>query len=158
LIGLFAWQGSVYATSLYMSWLNVRGKLSPELERRRRTERLRDRRGARLAVALGSAGAMVAAATLAVVLYVGGSNPGTPENPFVLPESSNDGLSSDLVNTTQTGPTGPTASTGPTGSTGVTGPTGTGPTGAETGTTGPTGPSPTASPSATASVSASPTP
>jgi glycosyltransferase involved in cell wall biosynthesis len=162
LIGLFAWQGSVYAMSLYMSWLNVRGKLSPELERRRRTERLRDRRGARLAFALGSAGAMVAATILAAVLYLGGSNPGTPENPFVVPESSIDDSSGGLVDTTETGPTGPTASTGPTGSTatGLTGSTATGPTGSTaTGptATGPTGTT-TASPPATTSASESPTP
>jgi cellulose synthase/poly-beta-1,6-N-acetylglucosamine synthase-like glycosyltransferase len=152
LIGLFAWQGSVYATSLYMSWLNVRGKLSPELERRRRSERLRDRRGARLAFAFGSAGALAGATILAAVLYLGGSNPGTPENPFVVPESSNA-----LIDTTETGPTGPTASTGSTGSTGPTGPTATGPT--ATGPTATSGPPPTtASPPATTSPSASPTP
>jgi hypothetical protein len=155
LIALFAWQGSVYATSLYMSWLNVRGKLSPELERRRRSERLRDRRGARLAFAFGSAGALVGATILAAVLYLGGSNPGSPENPFVVPESSNG-----LIDTTETGPTGPTASTGSTGPTGstATGPTGstaTGPT-----ATGPTatGPTETSSPPPTTSASASPTP
>ena len=161
LVGLFAWQGTVYATALYMSWLNVRGKLSPELERRRRSERLRDRRGVRVAFALGSAGALVAATILAGVLYLGGSNPGTPENPFVVPESSNDGPFSGLIDSTETGPTGPTGSTatGPTGSTatGPTGSTATGPT-----ATGPTGTSSptatTASPPATTSTSASPTP
>ena len=153
LVGLFAWQGTVYATALYMSWLNVRGKLSPELERRRRSERLRDRRGVRVAFALGSAGALVAATILAGVLYLGGSNPGTPENPFVVPESSNDGPFSGLIDSTETGPTGPTGSTatGPTGST-ATGPTATGP----TGTSSPT--ATTASPPATTSTSASPTP
>jgi hypothetical protein len=151
LLALFAWQGTVYATSLYMSWLNVRSKLPPELERRRRTERLRDRRGARLAFAFGSAGALVAATVLAAVLYLGGSNPGTPENPFAVPESSSTGPSG-VTGTTGTGPTGlSTASTGPTGPT-ATGPTATGP----TATSSP--PPTTATSSATTGATASPTP
>jgi hypothetical protein len=151
LLALFAWQGTVYATSLYMSWLNVRSKLPPELERRRRTERLRDRRGARLAFALGSAGALVAATVLAAVLYLGGSNPGTPENPFAVPQSSSTGPSG-VTGTTGTGPTGVS-----TGSTGATGPTATGPT--AMGPTATSSPPPTTTtPSATTSATASPTP
>jgi cellulose synthase/poly-beta-1,6-N-acetylglucosamine synthase-like glycosyltransferase len=149
LLALFAWQGSVYATSLYMSWLNVRTKLSPELERRRRSERLRDRRGARIAFAFGSAGALVAAAVLAAVLYLGGSNPGTPENPFVVPEASNVAPSGPS-GPTATGPTGPTDITG---STGATGPTATGPT-----ATGPTATGPTSAGTGPATTTASPQP
>ncbi|MGH9103190.1 MAG: group 2 glycosyl transferase, partial [Acidimicrobiales bacterium] len=38
LLGLLAWQGAVYASAPLMSWLDQRGHLSPDLERRRRTE------------------------------------------------------------------------------------------------------------------------
>jgi cellulose synthase/poly-beta-1,6-N-acetylglucosamine synthase-like glycosyltransferase len=44
---LFVWQGLVYASALFMSWLNVRGALTPELERRRQSETLRDRLAAK---------------------------------------------------------------------------------------------------------------
>ena len=40
---LFAWQGAVYASALYMSWLNQHTVLSAQLERRRRSEWLRER-------------------------------------------------------------------------------------------------------------------
>jgi cellulose synthase/poly-beta-1,6-N-acetylglucosamine synthase-like glycosyltransferase len=84
-LGLFAWQGAVYATAPYMSLLNTRAKLTPELERRRRSEVMRERVGPRLALVAGSVTAFVAAAIFAVILIFAGSNPGQPKNPFSVP-------------------------------------------------------------------------
>jgi hypothetical protein len=159
LLALFAWQGIVYGTSFYMSWLNVRSTLPPYLERRRRTEPLRDRRGARLAFALGSAGALVAATALAVVLFLGGSNPGEPQDPFTVPASlGGDSPLSSLLQPA-TGPSGPPGSTttGPTGPS-ATGPTATGPTGSTTAPTPTPTPSPTSSPSPSADTAAAASP
>ncbi|HLK44365.1 MAG TPA: glycosyltransferase, partial [Acidimicrobiales bacterium] len=69
LVGLTAWQGSVYAASPYMSWLEQRGTLPPELERRRRTEVRRERLAAgatAVAHGMGLAGALAAAVLVAV--------------------------------------------------------------------------------------------
>jgi cellulose synthase/poly-beta-1,6-N-acetylglucosamine synthase-like glycosyltransferase len=82
---LFGWQGAVYATSPYMSWLNTRAELTDDLERRRRTEIMRERVGPRLALLAGTVSAAVAAMILAVILIFGGSNPGNPKNPFTVP-------------------------------------------------------------------------
>jgi cellulose synthase/poly-beta-1,6-N-acetylglucosamine synthase-like glycosyltransferase len=79
---LYGWQGGVYATSPFMSVLNVRSKLSAELERRRRTEWRRERIAARWPYLLGAATGLIAIAVLAAVLFVGGANPGTPRPPF----------------------------------------------------------------------------
>jgi len=82
---LFVWQGLVYASAPFMSWLNQHSELSAQLERRRRTELQRERATvAKLSVAtLVAAGAAVA---VAVVIGFGGSQPGKPANPFVTPE------------------------------------------------------------------------
>ena len=86
LVGLVCWQGAVYASAPFMSWLEQRGHLTPELERRRRTE-VRRERFAALArpLAFGSLGAVAAAAVFAVVVAIGASNPGRPSNPFATP-------------------------------------------------------------------------
>ena len=90
LLALVAWQGSVYFSSPFMSWLDQRGHLPPDLERRRRTERRRERL-AQIAKplyvgTLGAAGA--SALAFALVVAFGASNPGTPTNPFNVPRSS----------------------------------------------------------------------
>ncbi|MGH8995430.1 MAG: glycosyltransferase, partial [Acidimicrobiales bacterium] len=90
LIGLVSWQGVVYASAPLMSWLDQHGHLTPELERRRRTERRRER-FARVArpVAYGSLGAVAASLVgFVIVLAVGASHPGTPANPFTVPAPS----------------------------------------------------------------------
>lgn len=84
---LFGWQGAVYATSPYMSWLNTRAELAEDLERRRRTEIMRERVGPPLALLAGTVTAAVAGLILAVILIFGGSNPGNPKNPFTVPHS-----------------------------------------------------------------------
>jgi hypothetical protein len=86
LLALFVWQGAVYATAPWMSLLSTRTALSPELERRRATESMRDRFG-RVAPYLAGAAATVAVVlALGALIGVGGSNPGPrAQNPFVLP-------------------------------------------------------------------------
>jgi cellulose synthase/poly-beta-1,6-N-acetylglucosamine synthase-like glycosyltransferase len=78
LLVLFAWQGLVYASAPIMSWLNVRTVLTPELERRRRTELRRERAAALVPYYVGGTVAAAAIAAIAAVLFLGGKNPGTP--------------------------------------------------------------------------------
>src|SRR5262249_34258034 len=81
LVALFAWQGTVYAASPYMAWLNQHTELSAQLERRRRSEWMRERIGrAAPMVALGTTLAGVA---IAAVLIYGGGHPGpNAKDPF----------------------------------------------------------------------------
>jgi hypothetical protein len=86
LLGLFAWQGLVYASSPLMSWMNERAKLSEDLERRRRSEWRRERIARALPYYMAGA-AGLASACLALVLFgFGGSHAGRPANPFALPQ------------------------------------------------------------------------
>jgi cellulose synthase/poly-beta-1,6-N-acetylglucosamine synthase-like glycosyltransferase len=87
LLVLYGWQGGVYATSPFMSVLSVRSKLSAELERRRRTEWMRERIAARWPYLVGATASVVAIAALAAVLILGGANPGTPRPPFAAASS-----------------------------------------------------------------------
>jgi hypothetical protein len=64
LVALFAWQGAVYASSPYMAWLNQHTELSAQLERRRRSEWMRDR--------VGRATPMVAVGTMLAGVAVAG--------------------------------------------------------------------------------------
>jgi cellulose synthase/poly-beta-1,6-N-acetylglucosamine synthase-like glycosyltransferase len=88
LVGLMAWQGAVYASSPIMSWLDQRGHLPPELERRRTTERRRERLVAiarpMAYTSIGALGAAIVA--FVVVVALGASHPGTPTNPFSAPK------------------------------------------------------------------------
>ena len=89
LLTLLGWQGFVYASAPYMAWMNARTQLSPELERRRATEWLREGRGLRLAFLAGAAAGLVALAVMATVVTFGGSHPGTNvRNPFALPKQT----------------------------------------------------------------------
>lgn len=131
-LALFGWQGAVYATAPYMSWLNTRAELPEDLERRRLSEIMRERVGPRLAFVTGSVAAAVAGAILAVILIFGGSNPGKPKDPFSVPrEAGGQGPLEDLIE----GGIEPTPSPSPTDS-----------------------PSPTSSPSPTESPSPTPEP
>jgi hypothetical protein len=136
-LALFGWQGAVYATAPYMSLLNTRAKLSPDLERRRRSEIMRERVGRRFALLAGTVTALVAGAIIAVILIFGGSNPGHPKNPFSVPRAPGEsGPLEKLI-----GGNEPTPSPVPSES-----PTGTPP------------PSPTPTPTETGTPSPSPTP
>jgi cellulose synthase/poly-beta-1,6-N-acetylglucosamine synthase-like glycosyltransferase len=89
LVVLFGWQGTVYASSMLMSWLNVRTKLTPELERRRRTEILRERAAALLPYYANATVALVSVAMIGAVLLFGGADPGSqPEDLLEIPRSS----------------------------------------------------------------------
>src|SRR5437660_2205495 len=83
LIGLLAWQGTVYAPAPLMSVLATRTQLSPELERRRRSEYRRERFQAMAPYIGGAAAALIGLAVFAAFVGVGGSHPGThAKNPF----------------------------------------------------------------------------
>jgi cellulose synthase/poly-beta-1,6-N-acetylglucosamine synthase-like glycosyltransferase len=90
LLGLVAWQGLVYGSAPLTSWLAQRTQLSPELERRRRSEEERERRAQvlrPLAVGTLVLGAAAAGFFLAV-LTLGTTHAGNPTNPFAVPQRS----------------------------------------------------------------------
>jgi cellulose synthase/poly-beta-1,6-N-acetylglucosamine synthase-like glycosyltransferase len=91
LIALFAWQGAVYASSTYMSVLNQRMKLPEDLERRRRTERRRERLAQRLPYYASGAASIAAVAAVSAVILFGGTHPGTPKDPFTVQRSASTG-------------------------------------------------------------------
>jgi len=85
---LFLWQGSVYASAPFMSWLNQHTDLSAQLERRRRSETLRERLAGLHPYYVGSAVVGVGAALVAVVVLSGGSQPApSGRDPFALPKA-----------------------------------------------------------------------
>lgn len=73
---LFLWQAVVYASSPIMSWLSTRAVLSPELERRRRTEWRRERAAALIGYYATGAAALAGIALIAALFFMGGVNPG----------------------------------------------------------------------------------
>jgi len=73
---LFLWQAIVYASSPFMSWLSTRTILSPELERRRRTEWRRERAAALIGYYATGAAALAGIALIAALFFMGGTNPG----------------------------------------------------------------------------------
>jgi hypothetical protein len=86
LLALLAWQGSIYASSPFLSLMNQRAHLTPELERRRRSEE----RWERFAKAMrhlyvGSFVATAVGGIFIVVLAFGATHPGSPVNPFNTP-------------------------------------------------------------------------
>jgi hypothetical protein len=87
LVLLFAWQGLVYASAPLMSYLNVRTVLTPELERRRRTELRRERAAALVPYYAGGGVAVAAVALVAAILALGGSEPGTPPGELRIPRA-----------------------------------------------------------------------
>jgi cellulose synthase/poly-beta-1,6-N-acetylglucosamine synthase-like glycosyltransferase len=112
LLALYGWQGGVYATSPFMSVLNVRSKLPDELERRRRSEWMRERVAARWPYLLGATASVIAIAVLAAVLFLGGANPGTPRPPFAAANRA-EGHGQSPLRALVTVVTGPTSSPSP---------------------------------------------
>jgi cellulose synthase/poly-beta-1,6-N-acetylglucosamine synthase-like glycosyltransferase len=118
-LALLAWQGSVYASAPFMAWLNQHTVLSEQLERRRATEWLRERSTV-TAVSVGALGGAAVAGAIALIIGVGGTNPGNPPNPFQTPaaEASTEepgaepGAPSDSTTTT-TAPDSSTTTTAP---------------------------------------------
>ena len=84
LLSLLAWQGVVYGAAPFMSWLAQRTKLSPESERRRRTERARERLVSVLRpVAIGSMAATCAVGcAFIVVIALARATPVTRSTPL----------------------------------------------------------------------------
>jgi hypothetical protein len=89
LVLLFAWQGMVYASAPLMSYLNVRTVLTPQLERRRRTELRRERRAALVPFYAAGGVAVAAVAVVMAVLFLGGTNPGSPPGTLRVPRDPN---------------------------------------------------------------------
>ena len=73
---LFLWQSVVYGSSPIMSWLSTRMVLTPELERRRRTEWRRERAAALIGYYATGAAALAGIALIAALFFMGGVNPG----------------------------------------------------------------------------------
>src|SRR5436190_4751284 len=90
LAALFLWQGAVYACAPYMAWLNQHTELSAQLERRRRSEWMRDRVSrAAPAIALGAAIGLLVTSIIAVAIVLGASSPTTrSQQAFSLAHSS----------------------------------------------------------------------
>jgi hypothetical protein len=104
---LFAWQGSVYASSILTSWLNQHTELSAQLERRQRTELRRERLAALRPYYVGGAAATAAAAFIAAVVLVGGSQTPPRRDPFALPRAApgDQGPVNNVINGDAAGPT-----------------------------------------------------
>jgi hypothetical protein len=138
-IALFLWQGLVYASAPFMSWLNQHTELSAQLERRRRSERLRERAVRAAPITIGMLAAAAAGVAIAVLIGFGGSHPGQPSNPFSTPQrgAGDQGPLSHLVSGTPDQPPSTTTATTSPPSTSV--PTG----GSTPGTTAPPENSPT---------------
>ncbi len=86
LLGLLAWQGAVYASAPVMSLMSARTKLAEPLERRRRTEWMRERVNRVVPYLIGAAVTVVAVLAVGALVGVGGSHPGaSARNPFVVP-------------------------------------------------------------------------
>jgi len=81
-LALLAWQGAVYAAAPYMSWLNQHTKLTPEMERRRRTELRRERVADVTRYTAGTAATTAILVGVFTLIAAGGTNPGHPRNPF----------------------------------------------------------------------------
>lgn len=157
LLGLLAWQGAVYASAPFMAWMNLHTELSAQLERRRRTERLRERAtqvGPYVGATAGLAGA-AAAGVLAALILAGGSQPAARQpSPFALPHAGRAaGSTTTAVPTTTSSTTTSPTTTGPTSSaptstslspSTTSGPTTSGPATTAPTTTGPASPTTTA--------------
>ena len=142
LLGLLVWQGSVYASAPMMSPLNARTRLTPELERRRRTEVMRERFTRAVPYVAGAAATVMVLLLVGFIIGVGGSHPGPEaQNPFVVTRAAPGAGTplGDLIGATPTPTTTGSPSPSPSSSASPT-------------------PSPSASPSASPSPSPSPSP
>jgi hypothetical protein len=148
LLSLIVWQGAVYLSSPYMARLAQRARLTPELQRRRRSEDLRDRLARR--ALFGTVGVSLAGAVFAIVVALGASHAGHPGNPFSLPprSASDTGPWGGVLNPVKVSPTpantpGPSITTPPSTTAG---------TGSANSTTTVPSPSTTGAPAATATT------
>jgi hypothetical protein len=177
LVLLFAWQGAVYATAPFMAWMNQHTELSAQLERRRRSEYLRER-AARVApaAALVSGVGVLTGGVIAVAIVLAGttsppttdpatragSGSGSPVQTSTASGGPSGGTvtpSADATVTPSSGPSSPSATQTPTSTPSPTGSLSPSSTPSATSTPSPTtSPSPTATPSATTSGGASVSP
>lgn len=90
LAALFLWQGAVYACAPYMAWLNQHTELSAQLERRRRSEWMRERVSrAAPAVAAAAAIGLLVTSIVALAIVLGASSSTTrSQQVFSLAHSS----------------------------------------------------------------------
>jgi cellulose synthase/poly-beta-1,6-N-acetylglucosamine synthase-like glycosyltransferase len=159
LLALLAWQGAVYATAPFMAWLNLHTELSAQLERRRRTERLRERAAEAAPYLAGGVVGVVLTGVVAALIVAGGSHPGRSQNqnPFQVPHRAQSGTGSGTsTSSSSTTPgassstSGPSSSSSPSSSGSTTPSSTTPPTTAPSTTTPPTtAPTTTGAPSAT---------
>jgi Trk-type K+ transport system membrane component len=112
-LALLVWQGFVYAAAPFMSWLNQHTELSAQLERRRRTEQLRERAAQLAPRSFGILAGGMATVAVALIIGFGGSNPGHPSNPFSVPQQSrgDSGPISDILGNGQSSTSSTTTST-----------------------------------------------
>ncbi|HWD71834.1 MAG TPA: glycosyltransferase [Actinomycetota bacterium] len=83
---LFLWQAGVYASALFMAWLNVRADLPARLERRQRTEERRERIRRQRRIVAGAATVLALEGIALAVLFAGALHPGTQtRQPFTIP-------------------------------------------------------------------------
>jgi hypothetical protein len=86
---LFLWQAGVYASALFMAWLNVRADLPTQLEHRQRTEERRERIRRQRRIVAGAATVLALEGIALAVLFAGALHPGTPTpQPFTIPRRS----------------------------------------------------------------------
>jgi hypothetical protein len=147
LLGLLTWQGVVYASAPYMAWLNLHTELSAQLERRRRTERLRERAAQAGPYVGWTAGLAAAAGVVAALVLAGGSQP-TPQrpSPFARPNATTTTLPRATTSPTSTAPPSSATTSSSTSSTSSTATTTTSPTTTSPTTTSPTATNPTSTP------------
>jgi Glycosyltransferase like family 2 len=121
LLGLLVWQGAVYAAAPFMAWMSLHTRLSAQLERRRRSERLRER-ASQVGPYVGATAGLAAAAAGVVVALVlaGGAQPGARQpSPFTLPHRTQVASAQPAPTTTRPAPATTASTTSPT----TTGPT-----------------------------------
>ncbi|HLI56782.1 MAG TPA: glycosyltransferase, partial [Actinomycetota bacterium] len=82
---LFFWQGGIYSSSLFMSWLNQHTVLSGELENRRRTEARRERRRVLGPLVAGGTAVAGVGAVAVALLFTGAFGHSVPSPQLHLP-------------------------------------------------------------------------
>ncbi|WP_020523814.1 glycosyltransferase [Catelliglobosispora koreensis] len=151
---LFLWQGTVYASAPFMSWLSTRTVLSPQLQERRRTEAARERMAALFGYYATGAAALAAVALVAAIFLIGGVQPGRIP---ALPELPRDPAKPPLIQIDPSPSVGPSVP-GTTPSPGQTATPGAPTTTPPAPTTGPTTPPPATTAPATTAPPGTPSP
>jgi Glycosyl transferase family group 2 len=151
LLTLLVWQGAIYGCAPFMAWLNLHTELSAQLERRRRTEGMRERAAQLAPYGTAAAAGFAAAALLVALVVAGGSHPAPARrSPFAVQHQGSAG--GPLGNLIRGRPVTPSTAPGPSTSTPASGSTGSTSTSSSTPTTSaPSSAPPTTAPSGAAS-------